>query len=157
MWIALYIAAGLVGLVILLNLVGLLLRRDHLAARKATFARPPDAVWDAIAELSAEFATKDKLPIEVEVDERPRRRVTRIIDAKLPFGGRWIYELHPGADATTVTITEAGFVKIPMLRTFTTLAPAMTITKFLLALGDRLGAPAPVGPAEPSILTNRAD
>jgi hypothetical protein len=150
MWIALYLAAGLVGLVVLLNLVGLFLPRNHLAARKATFARPPDAVWDALTALSADFAAKDKLPIEVEIDERPRRKVTRIIDAKLPFGGRWIYELSPSGDATTLTITEAGFVKIPMLRIFTTLAPNATKTKFLRALGERLGVPVEIEPAEPA-------
>ena len=155
MWIALYIAAGLVGLVVLLNLVGLLLPRNHLAARKATFAKPPEPVWDAMTTLSAEFAKKENLPMEVEVDDRPRRKVTRIVDTKLPFGGRWTYELEARGDATTLTITEAGFVKLPMLRIFTTLAPNATKTKFLRALGDRLGSPAVVEPAEPA-KTSRA-
>lgn len=149
MWIALYIGAGVVGLVVLANLIGLLLPRDHLAARCATFAKPPDAVWDAMGALAKEVATRDKLPIEIEAEDRPRRLVTRIIDTGIPFGGRWIYELEPDGAATRLTITEAGFVKVPMFRIFTTLAPNATKTRFLRALGARLGVPVVVEPATP--------
>jgi hypothetical protein len=92
----------------------------------------------------------EKLTMDFEFDDRPRKKVTRIIDAKLPFGGRWIYVLEPRGEATTLTITEAGFVKIPMLRIFTTLAPNATKTKFLRALGERLGGPVTVEPADPA-------
>lgn len=154
MWIALSIVAGLVGLVVLLNLVGLALPRDHVAARGARFASPPERVWDAMVELSEQVAAREKMPIELELDDKPRARITRIVDDKLPFGGRWYYELEPLDDepgaGTRLTITEAGFVKLPMFRIFTTLAPNATKTKFLRELGARLSVPVTVEPAEPS-------
>jgi hypothetical protein len=153
-WI-LYIGSGLVGLVVLLNLVGLALPRDHIAARRADFGIPPERVWDAMVELSERVAARDKLPIELELDERPRTRITRIIDDKLPFGGRWIYELELHDGGTRLTITEAGFVKLPMFRIFTTLAPNATKTKFLRELGEKLAVPVSVEPAEPSALARR--
>ena len=155
MWIAIYIVAGLVGFVVLLNVVGLFLPRDHIAARRATFRGPPERVWDAMVELADEVAKKENMPIELERDERPRTRIGRIIDDKLPFGGRWYYELEPAADGTRLTITEAGFVKLPMFRIYTTLAPNATKTKFLRDLGAKLGVPVTVEPAEPSQLARR--
>ena len=149
-WI-LSIVGALVGFVVLLNLVGLALPREHIAARRATFAKPPDHVWDAMVTLSEQVAARDKLPIAVELDERPRTRVTRIIDDKLPFGGRWYYELEPLGDGTRLTITEAGFVKLPMFRIFTTLAPNATKTKFLNELAAALAVPASIEPAQPSV------
>src|SRR5262249_54079415 len=109
-WI-LYVVVGFVGLVVLCNLVGLALPRDHIAARRAFFAKPPDRVWDAMVELSEQVAARENMPIEVERDERPRDRVTRILDDKLPFGGRWYYEVEPKGSGALLTITEAGFVK----------------------------------------------
>jgi hypothetical protein len=82
-------------------------------------------------------------------------RISRIIDDKLPFGGRWYYELEPIDSGTRLTITEAGFVKLPMFRIFTTLAPNATKTKFLRELGDKLAVPVTVEPAEPSGLARR--
>jgi hypothetical protein len=151
----LYIAGGLLGFVVLLNLVGLTLPRDHIAARRAVFAKPPERVWDAMVELSEQVAARDKMPISVELDERTRARVTRIIDDKLPFGGRWYYELEPIDSGSRLTITEAGFVKVPMFRIFTTLAPNATKTKFLRELGTRLGVTVTVEPAEPSTRAQR--
>jgi hypothetical protein len=153
-WI-LYIAGGLVGFVALLNLVGLALPRDHLAARRAHFAQPPERVWDAMVALSDEVAKRDKLPIEVELDDKPRTRINRIIDDKLPFGGRWYYELEPEGNGARLTITEAGFVKVPMFRIFTTLAPNATKTKFLRELGTKLAVTVTVEPAEPSARARR--
>jgi len=151
----LYIVAGLLGFVVLLNLIGLALPRDHIAARRAVFDKPPERVWDAMVELADDVAKRDKLPIELERDERPRARVSRIIDDKLPFGGRWYYELEPVAAGTRLTITEAGFVKVPMFRIFTTLAPNATKTKFLRELGAKLAVAVEVEPAEPSVLARR--
>ncbi len=155
MWIALYVVGGLLGLVALLNLVGLALPREHVAARRAQLAKPPEHVWDAMVALSDEIAAREKMPIDVELDDRPRARITRIIDDKLPFGGRWYYELEPVDGGTRLTITEAGFVKLPMFRIFTTLAPNATKAKFLRELGAKLDVPATVEPAEPSARARR--
>lgn len=152
MWIALSIVGSLVALVVLLNLIGLVLPREHLAARRASFAKPPAIVWPAMVELADHVSARDKLPIEIERDEAPRLRVSRIIDDKLPFGGRWYYELEPSDAGTRLTITEAGFVKLPMFRIFTTLAPNATKTKFLRELATKLELPVTIEPAEPSAL-----
>ena len=152
MWIALYIVGSLVALVVVLNVIGLVLPRNHLAARRASFAQPPARVWAAMVELADEVAKREKMPIALERDEAPRLRISRIIDDKLPFGGRWYYELEPIAAGTQLTITEAGFVKLPMFRIFTTLAPNATKTKFLRELGTKLAVPVTVEPAEPSAL-----
>src|SRR4030095_9014025 len=47
LWIALYVLAGLVGLVILMAVIGSFLPRDHVATRSATLAPPPAPVWRA--------------------------------------------------------------------------------------------------------------
>ena len=145
-WIA-YIAGGLVGLVLVMALVGLALPRDHVAARRTRLAKPPAEVWSAMVELAA----KSEHPIEV-VEERPHaRRVTRIADDKLPYGGRWICELAPDGSGTLLTITEDGFIKNPVFRFLskTVFSTASTIEKFMHDLGTQLGTPAVVEPATP--------
>jgi hypothetical protein len=46
----------------------------------------------------------------------PRRLVTRIADADLPFGGTWTFELAPEEGGTRVTITERGEIRNPIFR-----------------------------------------
>src|SRR5687768_7054389 len=136
LWIVLSIIGGLVGLVVLMALIGLALPREHVAARSAVIARPPDVVWQALVELDAqprwrrgvkrieqltpttfrEHGSQGTITYEVTESREPERRVTRIADDKLPFGGRWIYELAPDGAGTRVSITEEGFVKNPVFR-----------------------------------------
>jgi hypothetical protein len=147
---ALYVLAGVVSVVLALAavaaMVGLVLPRDHLAARRATFAAPPTAVWQGLVELSA----ASDVPFAVEVDDSPRLRITRISDDTLPYGGRWIYQLEPVGEGTRLTITEDGWVSNPIFRLVTAIAPNATKTKFLRALGDKLGVAVDVEPAEPA-------
>src|SRR4051812_24568518 len=111
--IVLYIVAPIVGLIVLAVLVGLLLPRDHVATRTAKFDRPPTDVYAALTALQ----TKRKEPaVVVEVDDAPRRRVTRIADDSHGYGGRWICELQPDNGGTKVSITEDGFVSNPVFR-----------------------------------------
>jgi hypothetical protein len=143
---ALYVFAGVVALALLAAVVGALLPRDHVAARRATFARPPAEVWQAVVELAA----ASDVPVAIEVDDPPRLRITRISDDTLPFGGRWIYQLEPVGDGTRLTITEDGWVGNPIFRLVTAIAPNATKTKFLRALADKLGVAVEVEPAEPA-------
>lgn len=172
-WIA-YIAGGLVGLLVLMALIGLALPREHVAARRAVLAKPPDDVWAALIDLDAqprwrkglkklerldgtrfrETTTQGAITFEV-VEERPRElRITRIADDKLPFGGRWIYELAPDGAGTRLAITEDGFVKNPVFRFLarTVFSTASTIEAFLRDLAAHLGVPPSIEPAEPSKL-----
>ena len=158
-WIA-YIGGGLVGLVLVMALVGLALPRAHLVSRSATLAQPPSGVWHALADLDAqprwrrgvkrieqldakrfrEHSTHGVILFEIAEDAPPVRRVTRIADDKLPFGGRWIYELAPDGDGTRLTITEDGFIKNPVFRFLgrTVFSQAATIEKFLADLDAHL-------------------
>lgn len=139
-WIA-YIAGGLVGLVGIMALIGLALPEDHVAARRATFAKPAEDVWRAVTEL---VARPSKIRYEI-VESRPHERlVNRIADDKLPFGGRWIFELAPDGGGTALTITEDGFVTNPVFRFLskTVFSQTATLEKFLADLGAHLGVPA---------------
>ena len=174
-WIA-YIASGLVGLVVVIALIGLALPRDHITARRTVLAKSPAEVWSALIDLDAqptwrrglkkierlsptsfrEHSTQGTITFEITDDRASELRVTRIADAKLPFGGRWIYELAPDGAGTRLTITEAGFIKNPIFRFMskTVFSSASTIEKFLTDLGTHLGTPASVEPAEPSRLAS---
>lgn len=174
-WIA-YAAGGLVGLVALMALIGLALPRGHVAARRVVLTRPPEAVWAALTDLDAqprwrrglekverlderrfrETTRHGAITFEL-VDERPRElRVTRIADAALPFGGRWIYELAADGGGTRLTITEDGFIKNPVFRFLarTVFSPSATLEAFLRDLAAHLGVAAAVEPAEPSSLAS---
>ena len=47
---------------------------------------------------------------ELVEDRAPSRRVTRIADKNLPFGGTWTYEITPAAEGSELRITEDGEV-----------------------------------------------
>jgi hypothetical protein len=151
-WLA-YIGGGLVGLVVVMAVIGLALPRDHLAARRATIARPPAEVWRALTELP----NRDKIAYEIVEDRPPELRITRIADDNLPYGGRWIYELAPADGGTQLTITEDGFIKNPVFRFLaaTVFSTASTIERAMTDLGRHLGTPATIEPAEPSPLAKR--
>lgn len=166
------IAGSLVGLVAVMALIGLALPRDHLAARRARLARPPADVWRALADLDAyprwrrgvkaierlsptefrERSSQGVIAFEIVEDRPEELRITRIADPKLPFGGRWIYELARDGDATMLTITEDGFVTNPVFRFLsrTVFSTAATLEKFLADLGAHLGVAATVEVAPPS-------
>jgi uncharacterized protein YndB with AHSA1/START domain len=48
----------------------------------------------------------------------PNRREVKLDDPSAAYGGSWIYELSPGPkpNTTTLTITEAGFIRPPFYR-----------------------------------------
>jgi hypothetical protein len=172
LWIVLYITGGLVGLISLMAVIGLALPRDHIAARRTKLAKAPPDVWRVLVDLDAQTAwrrglkrvehldpkrfrehtSQGTITYEVVEDKPHERRITRIADDKLPFGGRWIYELQPDNGGTRLTITEDGFIKNPVFRFLskTVFSTTSTIEKFLHDLGTHLGSPAVVEPAEPS-------
>lgn len=175
-WIA-YVAGGLAGLVAVMALIGLALPRAHVAARRAVIAAPPEAVWAALTDLDAqprwrrglqqlerlgerrfrERSRQGAITFEVTEERPPELWITRIADDKLPFGGRWIYELAPEGAGTRLTITEDGFIKNPVFRFLaaTVYSTASTLEAFLRDLGAHLGGAAPVvEPAEPSSLAS---
>ncbi len=90
--------------------------RTGLKAVEVLPAGPDGPCW-------REIQTSMAMPLCVTASDAPRRRVVRIADPKLPFGGDWTYELEPagaatGTGATRVTITERGTTGPAMWRFF---------------------------------------
>jgi hypothetical protein len=157
--------AGLVLLVAMMFLGGSRLPRDHVAAVRATYAAPPETVWALIAdpdaapawrkdlksverrpnvagrESWAEVTSSGTVIYELAESVAPTRRVTRIADESLPFGGQWEYDLSPAGSGTILTITERGFVKPAPFRFLARYVFGYTATMrdYLVALGARLG------------------
>jgi hypothetical protein len=180
----LYILSALAVLVIVMALVGTRMPAEHVAARRAQLATPADRVWSALTDLDSQpqwrkglrkierLAAVDGKPSFRELtsqgvityvvdDDRapvatvPGLRITRIADERLPFGGRWIYELSPDG---TLTITEDGFVKNPVFRFLsrTVFSQSATLEQFLRDLAFHVGSDAKPEPAEPSALVKPA-
>jgi hypothetical protein len=142
LWIVLAIVGGFVALLVLLALLGLRLPRDHKATVSARFERgaaelfahvADPARWpswnqgvkkvERLPDVNGREAwlfhdRNGKLPSVVLERTAPSdgaagRFVTEISDPKLPFGGRWIWQI--GADGV-VTITEDGEIRNPLFR-----------------------------------------
>lgn len=164
-WLA--IAAGaLVLLVALVAIVGSLLPRSHHAVRSARYRQPLSSVWSVVADPlgSATWRPElrtverladrdgrlvwkeiarggDVLTLELVEDDPPRRRVVRIADPTLPFGGTWTYVLAEEGDGTRLTITEDGEVHNPVFRFLArfVFGHGGTLETFLVSLGRRFG------------------
>ena len=138
-WLA-WIVVVLVGLIALIGVVGLLLPVRHVAAVRIHIRQPPERIFDVISDVAGaaewrsdverveilsappaaprwrETTGAGTLVMAVDESSAPSRFVTRIDDPGQPFGGRWIHELVPASDGTTVTITEEGEVYNPFFR-----------------------------------------
>ena len=172
-----WVLAG-VGVIVVLvaavAVVGMLLPRDHVVARAARIAAPPDSVWRLLT-TPAEFPTwrtgltavellpagqylamwreqsrSGSIAMAIEAQDPPRRLVTRIADTTLAFGGSWEFDVAAdGAEASRVTITERGSVYNPIFRFVSryVMGHTATIDVYLRALGHHYGqdvAPASV-------------
>jgi carbon monoxide dehydrogenase subunit G len=165
MMIAVWVVGGLVALVALLAAAGACLPRGHVATSAVRIAKPPQAIWDVAADYAtwnawapgvesmerladcagrpvwAMVSRHGSMPWVVETDDPPRRRVTRILDDGLPFGGSWTWEIEPDGAGTRVSITEGGFIRNVVFRALARFVFGHhgTIEKFLAALAKRLG------------------
>jgi uncharacterized protein YndB with AHSA1/START domain len=170
-WIGLIIGA-LAAIVLLVVIVGALLPKGHVAARRARFSAPPEQVFAIISDVGStatwrkeirrvellpadagqtmfrEHSGRDAITYRVEALDPPRRMRVRIADAALPFGGTWTYEVAPHGSGSEVTITEHGEVYNPVFRFMSrfVLSQHATIDTYLRALGARLGEREPVRP-----------
>lgn len=180
------IAAGIViGALVLLvaavTLIGMMLPQNHVASRMVRVKQTPEQVFAIISDVEKvpmwreDVKRVEILPIDgegrmmfrehgsdavtyrVEVSEPPRRRVVRIADTNLPYGGTWTYEVTPatapvaapsGASSagspttlTQITITERGEVYNPIFRFMSrfVFSHHATIDAYLTALGKKLG------------------
>ena len=121
---------GLVLMVTVAALVGAMIPRSHHAARKAHYRQKPEAIYFALAgppdwrrdvksfgDLPERNGLKQwweqdshgqKVTFELVEAMPTRRRVVRIADRGLPFGGTWTFEIAPAADGAMLRITEDG-------------------------------------------------
>lgn len=165
MKIALYVAAGLIGVVLVIVVIGYMLPVKHVASSERTVGGSPEQVY-ALISTPADFPrwrgdvkTVDILPdvdgkprfrengsngpILMEVTERvpAKRLVTRIADPDLAFGGTWTYELTPAPGGTTLRITEDGEIYNPAFRFMARFVFGYSATQkgYLDALEKRMG------------------
>ena len=139
--IAVAVLAGAAVLVLVVVLVGYALPVGHVATVERDFAAAPDVVYAAIADVAAypswrsdveriemlgespqrwrEHGSNGVITFVVDTEAAPNRRVTRIDDPSLPFGGTWTFELIPRPDGgCRLAITERGEVFNPLFRFF---------------------------------------
>ena len=151
-------------LVALMALIGALLPVKHYAARKARFGQTPEAIysvlagpsdWRAGVKASGELPEKNgrkqwweqdkhgqKIAYELVEDSPPARRVVRIADPGLPYGGTWTYEIAPqAAGGSEVRIAEAGEVYNVFFRFLSRFVFGYTgsIEGYLRDLGKKFG------------------
>jgi hypothetical protein len=128
-WV-LFIGGALVILIAVVALIGALLPRNHHATRQARYRQKPEAIYFTLAgpvdwrtdiKASGNLPDRDgrklwweqdshghKVTYELIEDKMPSRRVTRIAEKNLPFGGTWTIEISPTNDGSVVRITEDG-------------------------------------------------
>jgi hypothetical protein len=157
------IGGGLVVLVALIAAIGAMLPRAHHAARKARFQQPPAAIYGVLIgppdwrrDLTAwgPLPQKDgrtqwweqdshgqKIAFELVESQPPARRVVRIADQGLPFGGTWTFEIVPAGDGALVRVSEDGEIYNVIFRFMARFFFGYTasIDGYLLDLGMKLG------------------
>ena len=162
---ALIVVGALVVLVLVLLLIGSLLPREHRATCGATFRASAETLYAALADVDGYAAWRSGVksvrhldPLDgkpafveetsqgavryvVEVDEPPHKRVLRIADDSLPYGGTWTFALTPSGTGTTLSITEDGFVKPALFRVLAryVFGYHSTMEQYLSDLSKKLG------------------
>jgi hypothetical protein len=86
-------------------------------------------------------AKGQEIPLEVTQSVEPNVLVTSIADDRLPFSGKWTYEIELAGAGSRVTITEEGEVFNPVFRlvAFLFVGHHGTIDRCLESLGLRFG------------------
>ncbi|MGE5925910.1 MAG: SRPBCC family protein [Gemmatimonadota bacterium] len=136
----LILAGVLLAVIALTAAIGATLPVRHSAAREAVYPASRDSLYALITDVSRFTSWRSGLErveehppvagkarwVEVSgdgeilfeaVESVPAvRRVTRIADPELPFGGTWTFELEDAPEGTRVRITEDGEVYNPIFR-----------------------------------------
>ncbi|MCU1236821.1 MAG: hypothetical protein JWP63_4788 [Candidatus Solibacter sp.] len=130
-WVGI-ILGSLVLVVAIMAVVGAMLPRGHRATRQAHYRQKPEAIYFTLAgpvdwrtDVKAFGTLPDrdgrkqwweqdshgkKVTYELVEDKMPSRRVVRIADQGLPFGGTWTFDIAPAPEGSVVRITEDGEV-----------------------------------------------
>jgi hypothetical protein len=160
---AIFAGGMLFLLVALMALIGALLPVKHYATRKARFGQTPETIYSALASPSGwrtdvkasgmlpekngrkQWWEQDKhgqkIAYELVEDSPPTRRVVRIADAGLPYGGAWTFEIAQAAGGSEVRIAEAGEVYNVFFRFLSRFVFGYTgsIEGYLRDLGKKFG------------------
>jgi hypothetical protein len=122
------IGGALLFVIAVMAVVGAMLPQSHRATRRARYRQRPEAIYAVIAgppewrsDIKSFGALPDgkwweqdshgnKITYELVEDRSPTRRVVRIADKKLPFGGIWTLDIAPEGDGSSLRITEDGEV-----------------------------------------------
>ncbi len=136
----LILAGALLAVIALTAAIGATLPVRHTASREAVYPASRDSLYALITNVDG-FASwrsgLERVEVRPPVAGRARwvevsgdgailleavesvpgvRRVTRIADPELPFGGTWTFELEEAAGGTRLRITEDGEVDNPIFR-----------------------------------------
>ena len=161
-WVFL-VGGGLVLLIALVVLIGALLPRAHRATRQARYRQKPEAIyftlagpvdWRSDIKASGNLPDRDgrkqwweqdshghRVTYELVEDKMPSRRVTRIAERNMPFGGTWTIEIAPADEGSVVRITEDGEIYNVIFRFMARFFFGYTssIEGYLRDLGHRFG------------------
>ncbi len=161
-WV-LWIGGGLLALAGIAAAIGAMLPVPHTASRKARFKAAPEAIWAAITgppdwrpdvkrfgaladengrrRWWEEDSHKQRITYELVEEVAPSRRVTRIADRNLPFGGTWTVEVAPSGSGSEVRIREDGEIYNVIFRFVARffMGYTSTIDGYLRNLGKKLG------------------
>jgi hypothetical protein len=145
--IVLAVIGALVVILVLIFIIGTVIGRSlpvgHVASRSATFAVPPQRVWDVIND-PAFMRTRGVGDVKTEmVESVPPRRLVRRIVGESSFGGTWTSELNAEpAGGTRLVITENGEIYNAFFRFVSRyiVGHHRTIDSFLTALRRHLDA-----------------
>lgn len=165
MRIALWVLAGLVGLVLVAFLAGLFLPKYHAASSAVELTAEPESVWAVVRDLGGlpawwpEVKSSTRLPDKdgheawrqevsgfamtfvITTDDPPVQFVSTIdAPADAAFGGTWTYEVGVTEGGSRVRVTERGWIANPLFRVFTVFSGQHgTLDAYLVALGRRFG------------------
>jgi hypothetical protein len=157
-WV-LIILGILAFLIALAAAVGAMTPRDHHATRKARFKQPPEALYQAIAGPSGwrsdvkgfgqladgkwweQDSHGQKITYELVEDSPPVRRVVRIADRTLPFGGTWTFEIARVDGGADLRVSEDGEIYNVIFRFMARFffGYTSTIEGYLRDLGKKFG------------------
>ena len=143
--------------------VGAMLPKAHRATRQAHYRQKPEAIyftlagpvdWRSDVKAFGNLPDRDgrkqwweqdshgqRVTYELLEDKMPSRRVVRIADRGLPFGGTWTFEIAPAPEGCVVRITEEGEVYNVIFRFAARffLGYTASIEGYLRDLGRRFG------------------
>ncbi len=160
------VGAGVLALVVaVVIVVGALLPAEHEVTRWVRVRRTPEEVWGTLTDVEAfpswrprlarvelltpeggrprwrEVGKDGAITFELVEADVPRRLVTRIADASLPFGGSWTFVLQADDGGCLLTVTERGEVRNVVYRFMSrfVLGHTATIDAYLRGLGVTYG------------------